>query len=371
MSEESLQRQLKLARRRLAIREEQFAAKGRLNADPEIIIDIEETQVLIAALQIRLNQTNSNPPPTPIDIPAPNPVREPKVEQEKIFREIDESNTSHQRRLEIGDYLSKLGDSRPGVGLREDGLPDIAWLPVAPGGQITLENETFTVAPFYIAKYLVTFAQYEAFVRAADGFNNPKWWRGMPQNYQSQRLGEQRTKSWNNPRDTISWYQSVAFGRWLNSRLQGLQFPATRNPSGTTLIIGQNAQVRLPTEWEWQWAAQGGNQQREYSWGDWQDGYANTRESGLGRAVAVGMYPQGMADCGALDMLGELWEWCANDYDSLKTVDAANVQTKGLRGGSFVDVGGVTCTFRGYYNPGSVRNRVGMRVVVSTPIAGL
>jgi len=52
--------------------------------------------------------------------------------------------------------------------------------------------------------------------------------------------------------------------------------------------------VRLPTEWEWQQAATGGNPAYEYPWGDaWQPGYANTRESGVSRTTAVGIYPQG------------------------------------------------------------------------------
>ena len=39
----------------------------------------------------------------------------------------------HRRRLGIGDLLAALGDRRPGVGLRPDGLPAIDWVAVAPG----------------------------------------------------------------------------------------------------------------------------------------------------------------------------------------------------------------------------------------------
>ena len=51
--------------------------------------------------------------------------------------------------MEIGIYLAELGDPRPGVGLRPDGLPDVAWCKV-PGGKITLEGKagTFRVDPF-------------------------------------------------------------------------------------------------------------------------------------------------------------------------------------------------------------------------------
>ncbi len=198
-----------------------------------------------------------------------NEVTSNETEQDRLLREINDPNTSHERRRDIGDQLSKLGDYRAGVGVRgEDGTPDIEWLLVAPGGKLIIDNLTYTVQPFYIAKYPITYIQYEAFVTASDGFDNPEWWKGMPKEYQKQELREQYTASWNNPRDGVSWYQSVAFARWLNHRLSGQELPAPRGISGPALKIGQNVQVRLSLEWEWQWAAQGGNQQREYPWGN-------------------------------------------------------------------------------------------------------
>jgi hypothetical protein len=81
---------------------------------------------------------------------------------------------------------------------------------------------------------------------AEDGFGNPVWWRGMPDAYQRQPLGKQRTNLSSHPRDGISWYQSVAFARWLNHRLQGLALP---HPSGNGVLrwlpvgLGANLQV--------------------------------------------------------------------------------------------------------------------------------
>ena len=89
--------------------------------------------------------------------------------QTMLLEELKNPATSHQRRLRIGDDLALLGDPRPGVGVK-DGVPDMVWLPVAPGGDITIEQHKFTVQPFYIAQYLVTYEQYQAFVAAEDGF---------------------------------------------------------------------------------------------------------------------------------------------------------------------------------------------------------
>ncbi len=305
------------------------------------------------------------PPRPPVATPAPKP--------EQLLRELTDLATTHQRRRDIGHRLNQIGDTRPGVGVRPDGTPDIKWLLVAPGGSLKIKEQTYQVQPFYIAQYPVTYAQYEAFVKAPDGFNNPEWWQGMPEKYQRQKLDNQSFGGRNNPRDDMSWYQSVAFSRWLDRRLQGLQLSNPDQTGGNDLLVGRNAQVRLPLEWEWQWAAQNGGQTRKYPWGEWQEGYANTSEAGLKRAVAVGMYPQGAAQCGALDMSGNLWEWCLNKYSKPKEMgvdDSTNDRV--LRGGAFYYIANsAVCAFRFDLHPNGHDFNFGFRVVGASPIAPL
>lgn len=113
-----------------------------------------------------------------------------------LLARLQDRTLSHQARLEIGQELARIGDPRPGVGLRADGLPDVVWISI-PGGQVRVDLETpnsfirFTemgtfrskldVAPFRIAKYPVTNAQFEVFLTASDGDHNRGW---MVEGYQ-------------------------------------------------------------------------------------------------------------------------------------------------------------------------------------------
>ncbi|MEM7114497.1 MAG: SUMF1/EgtB/PvdO family nonheme iron enzyme [Chloroflexota bacterium] len=256
-----------------------------------------------------------------------------------LMQELNQATTSHQRRRQIGEQLAAAGDPRSGIGV-QDGTPDIFWLPISLGGKVTIIRNSatippqdFDVAPFYIAKYPVTYAQYDAFVQAEDGFDNLAWWQGMPEAHKHQPLAQQRIVQANNARDTISWYQSIAFARWLTQKLSGLELP--KPAGGGTFKVGDDAQIRLPTEWEWQWAAQNGAEIRDYPWGQVQPDYANTGESGLEQTIAVGMYPQGATACGAMDMAGNLMEWCLNDKLDLQIIDIASTAVKPLRGGDW------------------------------------
>jgi formylglycine-generating enzyme required for sulfatase activity len=238
-----------------------------------------------------------------------------KPEAEQLLEEIDNAATSHQRRASIGDRLADIGDPRPGVGLNSDGLPEFVWLPV-PGGEITLADDagTFPVQPFAISKYPVTWAQYRSFLEAQDGYRQKRWWRGLAE--REVQPGEQYRQQENHPAESVSWYDAVAFCRWLSARL--------------------GYEVRLPTEWEWQQAATGGDTARGYPWGaDWHPAYASTWESDLSRTTAVGVYPQGASPVGALDMSGNVWEWCLNEHDRPQHTGLSGTARRVVRGGSW------------------------------------
>lgn len=278
-----------------------------------------------------------------------------RPEAERLLDELERPYTTHYRRAEIGDRLAQIGDPRPGVGLREDGLPDIIWCEV-PGGEVVLEDNagTLDVRPFRIAKYPVTYRQYKSFLDDDDGYRQRElWWQGLKH---ESAPGEQYRAIGNCPADNVSWYDAMAFCRWLDARLRdGGALPA-------------QCQVRLPTEQEWQQAATGGHSDYEYPWGrDWVEGHANIHESRLNRTTAVGMYPAGASSVGALDMAGDVWEWCLNKHEY---VGAGGEAPRVLRGGSWhYFQSNCRCAYRHFSDPDHRFDYVGFRACCA-PLIG-
>jgi hypothetical protein len=230
------------------------------------------------------------------------------------------SDVSPVVRAQAGQVLGQLGDPREGVCALEP-----AWEKVYP------EPSRRVAEGLSIARYPITNAQYCFFVEGG-GYQNPAYWPEAigagdwkDGTVGHSFLGESRTcpalwddPRWNVPNHSVvgvNWYEAVAYCRWLIEKLRAL---------GT---LGQDEVVRLPTEAEWQHAAQG-DDGRAYPWGEWAEGHANTSESGIGQTSAVGLFPEGVSPCGALDMAGNVWEWCADWYDEDR-------DTKVLRGGSW------------------------------------
>lgn len=331
-------------------------------ARPEFLLWPQERLKLVYAMLERLNPEMSE-----------NEREFIEPEQARLLRELEQVKTTHERRRDIGDRLAVIGDMRDGVGIK-DGLPNLNWL-LVPASSIPVSLKTdvkeigpLIIPPFFVSQYLITYTQFQVFLDADDGFEDERWWVKMPNEYRKQKMAGQRIKISNAPRDSVSAYQALAFGRWLNDRLSGLELPHHNR----ILCVGVNAEVRLPTELEWQWIAQGGTQAQAYPWGEWQEGYANTSEAGLNRTTAVGMYPHGAASCGALDVSGNLHDWCLDEYKQIAKFTILQDESKVLRGGSFNDSKHYAKASSRYLSDLSHRSpNFGFRLVVSVPIASL
>jgi len=267
-------------------------------------------------------------------------------------------------------------DTRKGVGVK-DGLPDIDWVPISKidpqTGRAEWTYQDRTPKPldtYWIARYPITYAQFEVFLRAEDGYQEDRWWRGLAASREHRLSADnQNFEHWNHPRERVSWYDAMAFCRWLTAKAHGHPGLLPKDARCTG-----NWQITLPTEQQWEKAARG-HDGRRYPWGgdEYKSGYANIDETGakvgphnLQKTTAVGMYPQGVSPYGVADLSGNVWEWCLNEYRSGK-IDPRGDATRVLRGGSWTFGFPVIAAapFRNLYlPPGSRFNYDGFRVVV-------
>lgn len=204
--------------------------------------------------------------------------------------------------------------SMPSVGSKTKSLlpPPFDWCEI-PAGKVTLEpiedfdyipieGQTFDVYDFYLGKYPITNAQYAKFM-AANGYGNNHWWteKGW-QHKEVNRWTEPRFwrdvrfNTANQPVVGVSWYECIAFCLWLSD------------------VSGEK--IMLPTEQQWQRAAQG-DDGRMYPWrGGFDKNNANTGESQIGKTTVVDAYPSAASPFGVLDMGGNVYEWCLTEFYS-------------------------------------------------------
>jgi formylglycine-generating enzyme required for sulfatase activity/energy-coupling factor transporter ATP-binding protein EcfA2 len=273
-----------------------------------------------------------------------------------------------QARSAVGRALGLLYlDDREHIGLRPDGLPDIAWADEIAAGKYRIGEEQQSdnppreieiKAPYRVSKYLITQAQYLAFQNdtSEQGYRFPKWWQELAADDDDKRPAEARFQYANHPMELVNWYQAVAFCRWLTFRYQ---------EAG---LLEVRAVIRLPHEYEWEVAARG-TDGRFYSYqGDFDAAKGNTRETNIGQTSAVGIFPDGASPCGALDMTGNTWEWCENRYGEPDSDDMGGTDWRGLRGGAWYFLqDSARAAARSDDSPSYRFNDVGFRVVCVVP----
>lgn len=263
---------------------------------------------------------------------------------------------------------------------------------------------------FWISKYTVTNAQFKVFVGAGGYKKRGYWteaiaatrwkeggfrgwkdeWREGPNQYQ-EPLGLA-----NHPVVGVSWYEALAFTRWLWERLGIDSFwlpseaqweyaargprhaPHTVDPLVVAAIAlgGVSASQLRDFAAEIERCKTAAENRRVYPWGDDADPKKmNFAKSGIGATSAVGAFPAGVSLFGCEDMSGNVWEWTMTkwtgdykDYD--RKVDNrppyGSEARRVLRGGAFVDGGNnARCACRGNLSPDGAYNDIGFRVVAS------
>jgi formylglycine-generating enzyme required for sulfatase activity len=208
---------------------------------------------------------------------------------------------------------------------------------------------------FLIARFPITNAQYSAFVQDK-GYEQQKFWTPAGWAWrQKEKVNGPYKRGGDfdlpdHPVIGVSWYEAVAFTRWLSQR--------SEQP------------IRLPSEAEWEKAARG-DDGRTYPWGDkWEKGRANTSELGIDETSAVGRFsPAGDSPYGVSDMAGNVWEWCQSLYKPYpyKADDREKPDISGyrvVRGGSWFNGQDLArCAYRRYLDPVVRNNIIGFRIV--------
>ncbi|MDT8429315.1 MAG: SUMF1/EgtB/PvdO family nonheme iron enzyme [Pseudomonadales bacterium] len=206
---------------------------------------------------------------------------------------------------------------------------------------------------YYIGRYEVTVAQYQAFIEAS--------------NYRDGEL--QLTGAPTQPVTGISWPDALAYARWLESSLRD----SSLTPDRLRALLNTGWQLTLPTEAQWEKAARGQGS-RIYPWGNqFQAGYARVQlDQELVEPSPVGSHP--CPDCayGLADMSGNVWEFTRSPYqpypwdstDNHLTVNAEALWV--MRGGSFRDPPNLArLAVRGAVDPGARRDNIGFRLVLT------
>ena len=191
-------------------------------------------------------------------------------------------------------------------------LPNLEWCEVP---------ATAIEPAFLISKYPVTNAQFMAFIKHPKGYAQPAWWNFSRDAWswreKHPQASEGRFTSDSLPRESVPWYDMIAFSRWL-SKLMG-------------------EKISLPLLTQWRRAAQG-RDRRIYPWGnDFSPRYCNSKESRLGRTTEVTRYMHGVSSVGAMDMGGNVWELLL-DGERTTELSEQMLQIKANRwmiGGSF------------------------------------
>ena len=193
-------------------------------------------------------------------------------------------------------------------------------------------HEVVLTKPFYLAVHLVTQKAYQEVAR-----QNPAW------------FNPERGGSPDNPVERVSWTEAVRFCELLSMR------PEER-------AVGRS--YRLPTEAEWEYACRAGSATETAA-------TSATAVFGTSAPAKVGSVPANAF--GLYDMLGNVWEWCADWYGERYYAEAALRDPTGpaegalrvCRGGSWK---GLAASYRAAYRnalaPHARSSAVGFRVVV-------
>lgn len=275
----------------------------------------------------------------------------------ELFKPQGAAQIPFETRLEAADALGQAGDlrlSNDAWVLLSDGVFTIGVQAEDPAAHsydpYALPSEgppqQIELSAFRISIFPVTVGEYERF--AIDwGYRELGFWEagGFGQ-WERPEQWDTQLQYPNRPVVGVSWYEAMAYCRWRGD------------------------EVRLPTEAQWERAARG-DTSRLFPWGNEAPDLSRLhfREGGIRHVIPVGFYPLGKTPEGLLDMAGNVFEWCLDEWQPGGVLHkvAPNHYYRAVRGGSYNSVKlFVRAAFRGRYPVEARRDFIGFRICRKT-----
>lgn len=248
------------------------------------------------------------------------------------------------------------------------------------GGSPTDEADPATVSPLRLDAYEVTVGRFREFVAA---WNNGNGWLPLAGSGKHEYLNTGNgvanatslgtfESGWSSSDNSnvhpttlalTDFWTCGPYGTWTDtpSKNENLPISCVNWYEATAFCIWDGG--FLPTEAEWELAAAGGSEQRQYPWGSATPGTAcpgtgcsfaiwgcyypsGPADGGTGcqgwlNIAPVGFASQGFAKWGQLDLAGSMSEWTLDGYATAYAdpctdcADLTNVSTRVIRGGNF------------------------------------
>jgi iron(II)-dependent oxidoreductase len=202
-----------------------------------------------------------------------------------LAHEHQHNETMLQLLQMVDGYEPPSVDSAVGAEAASDG-PEMVEVPGgsyeigAPATGFAYDNErprhAVELEAFAIDRAPVTNGDFAAFI-ADTGAQPPMYWERDGEGWGNTTFGRREPIDPAKPVVHVDWHQADAFARWAGKR--------------------------LPTEFEWEAAARGASLER-----------ANLDHMGFACAPA-GAYADGASDCGAVQMIGDVWEWTSSEFE--------------------------------------------------------
>ncbi|OWV72976.1 sulfatase modifying factor 1 (C-alpha-formyglycine- generating enzyme 1) [Rhizobium sp. R339] len=217
---------------------------------------------------------------------------------------------------------------------------------------------TVSISPFQIDRTCVTNDQFEGFIAAtgyvtdAERIGDSAVFAAFVAAESGDLVGHHDTRWWLTVRGA-DWRHP--FGRHSSIEDSG-KHPVVHVSYDDAQAYCRWAGRTLPSEAEWEYAARAGHKGLRFPWGDdlepdgvhmanvWQGEFPgrNTGADGWLATAPVASYPP--SDFGLYDMIGNVWEWCADWYDrdyytqspSLDPLGPATGDRRVARGGSYL-----------------------------------